>query len=154
MGLDRVTAKIGDAKVEFAVNIISLRAAGFPQPQVIEGGLAWDELMSAKLEYTESSIVVNFPQSIKNRAGETVKVSGFMMPLQPDLKQSHFLLTSNPPSCFFHIPGGPAGSIEVLAEEGIEVSWDPVVLEGTFEPLESSDMGVVYRLLNAKVVQP
>ena len=152
MGLDTVTASIGDAKVEFAVNIISLRAAGFPQPQEVEGGIPWSDLMSAKLDYSEAGLTATFPQSIQAMAGETVKISGFMMPLQPDLKQTHFLLTSNPPSCFFHIPGGPAGSVEVVAAEGIEVSWDPVVLEGTFEPQESSNIGVVYRLVDAKVV--
>lgn len=153
MGLDTVTASIGDAKVEFAVNIISLRAAGFPQPQEVEGGIPWSDLMSAKLDYSEAGLTATFPQSIQAMAGETVKISGFMMPLQPDLKQTHFLLTSNPPSCFFHIPGGPAGSVEVVAAEGIEVSWDPVVLEGKFEPQESSNIGVVYRLVDAKVVE-
>ncbi len=152
MGLDVVTASIGDAKTEFAVNVISLRAAGFPSPEVIEGAVSWRELMSAKLDFTETGMVASFPQSVKDLAGELVKISGFMMPLQPELKQSHFLLTSNPPSCFFHIPGGPAGSVEVVATEAIEVSWNPVVLEGRFEPLEQSEVGVVYRLLDAKEV--
>ncbi len=154
MGLDSVTANIGEASAEFSINIISLRAAGFPEPQVVEGAMRWADLMSAKLEYGEKGIVVTFPDAIKEKAGETVKISGFMMPLQPELKQSHFLLTSNPPSCFFHIPGGPAGSVEVLAQEGIEVSWNPIVLEGRFEPQESNEMGVIYKLLDAKMIKP
>ena len=154
MGLDTVTAQIGNEKVEFSINVISLRAAGFPEPAVVDGAIGWVELMSAKLEYGEGGMVASFPQSIQDKAGETVKISGFMMPLQPDLLQSHFLLTSNPPSCFFHIPGGPAGSVEVVAVEGIEVSWGPVLLEGRFEPQETNDFGVVYRLLDAKLVDP
>jgi len=154
MGLDRVVASIGDTSVEFAINVISLRAAGFPSLQVVEGGIAWDELMQAKLEYKDMNLVASFPDSIKSRAGDTVKISGFMMPLQPEFEQTHFLLTSNPPSCFFHVPGGPAGSVEVLAAEGIEVSWDPVVIEGRFEPQETSDIGVVYRLRDARLVKP
>lgn len=154
MGLDRVTASIGNATIEFAINVISLRAAGFPVLQTVEGGIPWDELMQARLEYNDMNLVAIFPDSIKSKAGTTVKLSGFMMPLQPDLKQKHFLLTSNPPSCFFHVPGGPAGSVEVLAAEGIEVSWDPVVIEGRFEPQETSELGVVYRLHDARLVQP
>ncbi|MEM7078473.1 MAG: DUF3299 domain-containing protein [Pseudomonadota bacterium] len=153
MGLDTVTASIGDAKVEFAINVISLRAMGFPTVQTVEGGLGWSELMQAQLEYDETGIVATFPDSVKEKAGEQVKISGFMMPLDPDLKQKHFLLTSNPPSCFFHVPGGPAGSVEVLAPEGIEVSWNPVVVEGRFEPQDSSEIGVVYRLLDARLVE-
>lgn len=154
MGLDRVTASIGEASIEFAINVISLRAAGFPVLETVEGGIGWDELMQARLEYTDMNLVASFPDSIKSRAGQTVKISGFMMPLEPDLKQKHFLLTSNPPSCFFHVPGGPAGSVEVLAAEGVEVSWDPVVIEGRFEPQETSEYGVVYQLHDARLVKP
>ena len=152
MGMDRVTANIGDSEIEFAINVISLRARGFPTVIEEEGIISWGDLMSAQLEYTEKGMVASFPSEIQQQAGKTVKISGFMMPLQPELEQSHFLLTSNPPSCFFHIPGGPAGSVEVVAAEGVEVSWSPIVIEGTFEPLETSEVGVVYRLVDAKLV--
>jgi len=154
MGLDLVTAEFGGEKLEFAINVISLDAAGFPRPQVIEGGISWTDLMSATLDYSATGVVASFPDVIKAKAGETVKISGFMTPLQPDLRQSHFLLTSNPSSCYFHIPGGPAGSVEVLTKEGVEVSWDPIVLEGRFEPQERGEYGVVYRLLDARLVKP
>lgn len=154
MGLDTVTASVGDVEVEFLINVISLRAAGYPEPVVVEGAISWTDLMSAKLDFTETGMIASFPKPVADKSGELVKISGFMMPLQPDIEQSHFLLTSNPPSCFFHIPGGPAGSVEVLAAEGIEVSWNPIVVEGRFEPLETSEYGVVYRLTDAKLVNP
>ncbi len=154
MGLDTVKASIGDSSVEFMINVISLRAAGFPTLPSVEGILPWSDLMQAQLEYDEMVLRAKFSPEVQAQAGKTVKLSGFMMPLDPDLKQKHFLLTSNPPSCFFHIPGGPAGSVEVLADEGIEVSWNPIVIEGRFEPQASSDIGVVYRLLDARLVNP
>lgn len=73
------------------------------------------------------------------------------MPLEPEQKQKHFLLTSSPPSCFFHLPGGPAGAVEVLAPKGIDATWDLLVLDGRLETIERSEMGVVYRLHDAKV---
>ena len=154
MGLDRVEVEVGEARAEFLVNVISLQAAGFPMPPVVEGGVPWEDLMQARIRYEEMMLVADFPQAISDRAGQTVKLSGFMMPLEPDLKQRRFLLTSNPPSCFFHVPGGPAGAVEVLASEGIEVSWNPVVLEGRFEPQQKSQIGVVYRLHDARLVTP
>ena len=154
MGLDSLTASLGDQSVEFAINVISLAANGFPTLEKIEGGLDWDELLQARLEYKDMGYVASFPESITSKAGKTVKLSGFMMPLEPEMKQKRFLLTSNPPSCFFHVPGGPAGSVEVLADEGVEVSWNPIVLEGRFEPQETSEFGVVYRLHDARLVQP
>ena len=44
--------------------------------------------------------------------------------------------------------------MEVLAQDGIEASWDPIVIEGRFEPLETSETGVVYRLHDARLVKP
>ena len=154
MGLDRVEVKVGEASTEILVNVISLQAAGFPMPPVVEGGVSWQDLMQARIRYEEMMLVADFPEAVAERAGQTVKLSGFMMPLEPDLKQFRFLLTSNPPSCFFHVPGGPAGAVEVLASEGIEVSWNPVVLEGRFEPQRQSEIGVVYRLHEARLVTP
>jgi len=154
MGLDRVNVTFGDASTEILVNVISLQAAGFPTPPVVEGGVPWEDLMKARIRYQEMMLLAEFPEAITERAGQTVKLSGFMMPLEPDLKQRRFLLTSNPPSCFFHVPGGPAGAVEVFAREGIEISWDPVVLEGRFEPQRRSEVGVVYRLHDALLIKP
>ena len=154
MGLDKVVVSLGFESVEFAINVVSLESLGFPTLQTVEGGIGWAELMQARLRYNDMGWVASFPESIASRAGKTVKLSGFMLPLDPESKQKHFLLTSNPPSCFFHVPGGPAGSVEILAPEGVEVTWDPVVLSGRFEPQETSELGVVYRLVNAKLVRP
>lgn len=154
MGLDRVKVALGDASTEILVNVISLEAAGFPMPPVVEGGLPWQDLMQARIRYEENMLVADFPEPVAARAGEAVKLSGFMTPLEPELEQRRFLLTSNPPSCFFHVPGGPAGAVEVFARDGIEVSWDPVVLEGRFEPQQRSEVGVVYRLRDARLVDP
>ena len=154
MGLDRVRVEFGDASTEILVNVISLRATGFPMPLAVEGGVSWEDLMQARIRYQDMTVFADFPAAITDLAEQTVKVSGFMMPLEPDLKQRRFLLTSTPPSCFFHVPGGPAGAVEVFAKEGIEVSWDPVVLEGRFEPLQTSEIGVVYRLYDARPVTP
>lgn len=154
MGLDQITVEFGGASTEILVNIISLRAAGFPAPPAVEGGLPWEELMQARIRYEDWVLMAEFPAAVAERAGETVKLSGFMMPLEAELEQRRFLLTSNPPSCFFHVPGGPAGAVEVFASEGIEMSWDPVVVEGRFEPQRRSEIGVVYRLHDARLVTP
>ncbi len=154
MGLDTVTVKFAEANSEVFVNIISLEAAGYPSLPELKDGIDWQTLMSASLGHDGEALTAEFPDSIKALAGKTVKIAGFMMPLEPALKQSRFLLTSNPPSCFFHIPGGPAGAVEVLAKSGIEASWDPIVLEGRFEPQSRSEEEVVYRLMDARLVKP
>jgi hypothetical protein len=151
MGLDRISIEYGEASTEILVNVISLRATLYSLPDGGEGYLPWDDLLQAQVSYDDMMLNAKFPEAVTERSGETVKLSGFMMPLETGVKQHWFLLTSHPPSCYFHVPGGPAGAVEVFAEEGIEVSWDPIVLEGRFEALEKSD-SAVYRLSDARIV--
>jgi hypothetical protein len=154
MGVDRVRVAVGDAHADILINVISLSAAGFPQLANIEGGIPWEQLALARVTYTDLAIETEFPTSVLAQSGKIIRVTGYMMPLETEELQRHFLLTSNPPSCFFHIPGGPTGAIEVLTETGIEVSWDPVILEGRFEPLVRSEAGFVYRLHDALLLAP
>lgn len=154
MGLDTITANYGQTRAEILINVISPSEAGIPDLPKVEGALTWAELMQTKLRYQDKELVADFPANIRSRAGKTVKITGFMMPLETDLRQRRFLLTSNPPSCFFHIPGGPAGAVEVFVADGVEMSWDPLVLEGRFEPQPSNETGVVYQLHDARLIKP
>ncbi|GAB5415884.1 MAG: hypothetical protein Cons2KO_34870 [Congregibacter sp.] len=154
MGLDRVSVELGSATAELRVNVISLRAAGYPEPPAVDGVIPWDDLMRARVSYRDDEFHVAFPERIKAISGERVRLSGFMVPLDPDLTQKRFLLTSNPPSCFYHIPGGPAGAVEVSSSDGIEATWDPIVVEGRFETMQTDEFGVIYRLHEASVYQP
>lgn len=151
MGSDRLEVSVGERKMEVQLNIISLKAMGLPALEEIKGGLSWEALMQAKFRFEGDRVAADFPAEIAARNGKTVKLIGYMLPLEAEEKQTHFLLTSNPPSCFFHIPGGPAGAVEVFADTGIKASWDPVVLEGRFETVQGGELGVLYRLRQARV---
>ena len=153
MGLDRVAVEYGDARIEILINVISLRATTFLS-LVVEGEdfLPWDTLMQARIRYEGSGRVTEFPALISERSGNTARLSGFVMPLEVSMKHKHFLLTSHPPGCFFHTPGGDSGVVEVFADKGIEASsWEAIMLEGRFEALEKSD-SAVYRLHDARII--
>jgi len=89
-------------------------------------------------------------QALKDK---TIRLAGFMMPLGINEKQTHFLFSSVPPSCFFHPPGGPSSAVEVFADKGIEMGYDPMVLEGQFELVERSEGGILYKLRSARLIQ-
>ena len=151
-GMDRLDISVGDSVATLYVNVLGLEINDFPVAPTLSEGLNWYELMRARVDFVDGEMTVDFPKEVQVQDGETVKVSGFIMPLDPGLKQTHFLLTSSPPNCFFHIPGGPAGVIEVFSEDGIEATWDPVVIEGEFELVKASTTGVIYQLKQADVV--
>ncbi len=154
MGEERVEI-IADNTVESVImNVISLRAAGYGWLEDVEGVLSWTLLFKADVKWGKEQLSATFPDEVLAKNGQTVKLAGFMLPLETTRKQKHFVLASNPPGCFFHIPGGPAGAVEVFAEEPLEVSWEPVVLEGRFEAHETSEVGVLYRLHEARSAGP
>ncbi len=152
-GMDKLTVTYGSNEATIYFNIISLAINDFPSAPTLLGGLNWSQLMQTELKLEDGEVKVDFPEMILEQNGEVVRVSGFMMPMDSSLKQKHFLLTSSPPHCFFHIPGGPAGVIEVFSDDGIESSWGPVVVEGTFELVMAPQMGVIYKLQQAQVVE-
>ena len=154
MGEERVEIAVGSAVESAILNVISLRAAGYGWLEDVEGVLSWSRLFQADIEWGEEQLSATFPDDVRAENGQTVRLAGFMLPLETARRQQHFVLTSNPPGCFFHIPGGPAGAVEVFAEEPLEVSWEPVVLEGRFEVLETSEIGVLYRLHEARSAGP
>lgn len=154
MGEDRIKVRYGKAEATIVLNVISLEAAGYQALMEVPGAVDWDELMQAKLKFNEDSVEAQFTPAIAAQNGKTVKLVGFMMPLDASERQQHFLLTSNPPSCFFHVPGGPAGAVEVFAAQGIKADFDPIVLEGRLQTLAKSELGVVYRLRDARRIKP
>jgi len=95
-----------------------------------------------------------FSPAVKKLSGKKVKIKGFMFPLDMAETQKHFLLSAFPPSCPFHAPGGPKHIIDINVEEGIEFTYDPLVIEGDMELIEfDEDDGLYYRLNNARQIE-
>ncbi|MEM6639845.1 MAG: hypothetical protein AAF610_08075 [Pseudomonadota bacterium] len=153
MGKDVLTVTVGDQTTEVILNVLSIEAARQPALPELDDGIPWTELMAANVQYQGGGLVTEFIDTVAARDGKTVRISGFMTPLEADSKQKWFLLTSSPPHCYFDIPGGPAGTVEVLAPDGIEVAYEPIVLEGRFETLENGQ-GAIYKLHDAKQISP
>jgi hypothetical protein len=81
------------------------------------------------------------------------RIQGFMMPLQPGEKQTHFLLSSVPLTCAFCTPGGPESMVEVKARSPVAYTLDPVTVEGTFAVLNDDPYGMFYRVTDAVTVK-
>jgi hypothetical protein len=95
-----------------------------------------------------------FPAQLNSLSGTRVKVQGYMLPLQPGERQTHFLLSAVPTTCGFCLPAGPEGIIEIRTRgAGIKAGVDAMVLEGTLRVLPSDPMGLLYRLTDAQAAR-
>ena len=91
--------------------------------------------------------VPSFPKEVKELDKQQVKLYGFMMPLDQAKKQKRFLLSAFPPHCSFCLTGGPESLVEVLADQPIDFTFEPVVIAGRMAVLDNDV--VYYRLTNA-----
>ena len=118
----------------------------------LEGVVSWKDLTDVQVDYKDYALTARFPEKVRRLHGQEVRIAGFMTPLENSERQRHFVISSQPPHCFFHFMGGPASVAEIMAPEGVRFSYDPIILSGTLEIFESSEMGILYRLNDAKVV--
>ncbi len=124
------------------------RATELPE---VDGTVSWDLLGGVySREGNHGMLEPVFDDELRSLHGQEVKVQGFMMPLDNSERQQHFLLTRTPPSCFYCLPGGPESVIEVKADRPMPFDFDPMILSGTMQLVENSDMGLFYRLEHAR----
>jgi hypothetical protein len=115
--------------------------------------LAWSVLTDVKTQTVKNRLLPNFPSNVQALGDKTQRIQGFMMPLEPGEKQTHFLLTSVPMSCSFCVPGGPESMVEVKTKTPVKYSLDVVVVQGRFAVLKDDPYGLYYRITDAVAVK-
>lgn len=119
---------------------------------IAKGGI-WDVLAKSTITFHDATgeYSATFPEAVKKLSGQTVTVSGFMLPLESSEKFTHFLLSKRTPTCPFCPPGTPAEIVEVYADAPAEWGDELVTYEGHFELIDNKDLGVFFKLTAAKV---
>lgn len=114
--------------------------------------VSW-KLLGSVITKTEKNLLVpEFSKPLQALNNKTVKIQGFMMPLEPGEKQKHFLLSAVPTTCSFCVPAGPEGLVEVKTNTAIKYSLEPVVVEGRMAVLGADPYGMYYRVTDARPI--
>jgi uncharacterized protein len=149
------------AAVSAAAPAIAGQGPGFHDPRspfkpiaAREGVVPWQTLSSVSTRTEKNRIVPIFPQPVQALNNQTVKLEGFMMPLEPGDKQRHFLLSAVPTTCSFCVPAGPEGLVEVRTRTPVRYTMDAVLLEGRMSVLNNDPYGLFYRIVDASPIQP
>lgn len=114
-------------------------------------GSMWDTLTSTKVtaDMQKGLYKATFPDAVKKLAGTTVKIDGFMLPLESTEKFKHFLLSLRTPTCFFCPPGAPNEIVEVYSEKPTEWAEDLVTYQGKFTLIDNEELGVFFKMTDA-----
>ena len=121
-----------------------------------KGGVAWSLLESTQEQMrtdAEGFILSRpkFPKAVKALDGTTVRVAGWMMPLENSETQKHFVLLAYPPGCPFHLHAKPTQFIEVRTSKGLPIEFmDPIVIEGRLELTGEDESGIFYRITGGR----
>jgi uncharacterized protein len=121
------------------------------------GATSWELLSTTRERETQIDgvwyILPQWSTQVKALRNKTVRVNGYMMPLENGEKQRHFVLMAYPPSCPYCMTAGPTKLIEVKATSAVKFTYDPVLLEGKLVLLDRDESGLFYRLDGAKPVR-
>src|SRR6266568_6742859 len=96
----------------------------------------WSLLTAAKTRVENNRVLPAFDKAQLALDQKTQRIQGFMMPLEPGEKQTHFLLSAIPLSCPFCVAGGPESMVEVKTRKAVRYTLEPVTVEGKFAVLE------------------
>ena len=113
----------------------------------------WSLLTDVKTKVEKNKMVPVFAKEQLALNEKKQRVQGFMMPLEPGEKQTHFLLSSVPLTCAFCVPGGPESMIEVKSRDPVKYTMEPVTVEGRFAVLNDDPYGLYYRVTDAVAVK-
>jgi hypothetical protein len=97
-------------------------------------------------------LAMHSPQ-VKALAGQTLTITGFMLPLESDMTTTHFLLSKYTPVCFFCPPGQPNEIVEVRTSRPVKAGYDLIKVSGRFALQSNGEQGLFFRLDGASVVR-
>jgi uncharacterized protein len=115
--------------------------------------VAWSTLTDITTKVEKKRIVPVYPDAVNALNQKTLRLQGFMMPLEPGENQRHFLLASVPLTCSFCSPGGPESMVEVRTSKPVKYKLEAVVVEGKFHVLQNDKYGLYYRITEAVGVE-
>jgi hypothetical protein len=126
-----------------------------PFPPLPQRGdvVPWSLLTAVATKTEKNKLVPVFTPEQQALGQKPQRIQGYMMPLEPGEKQTHFLLSSVPLTCSFCVPGGPESMVEVKTKTPVAYTMDPVTVEGKFATLTNDEYGLYYRVTDAVAVK-
>ena len=108
----------------------------------------YDEFLGFKID------VPVFGDDVKALDGETVRVKGYIIPVEGYKSHTEFILSAFPYNmCFFCGGAGPETVMEVESLEPVEYSSEQVVLEGKLQLNDADINRLMYLLVDAKIAK-
>jgi hypothetical protein len=124
-----------------------------PQTQMLpdaKGAVPWSLMGKTAIRKIDGKLGPDFPAALKPYDGKTVKLQGYILPLEAGQTHRRFLLSAWSPTCPFCLTAGPEAMVEVKAKDAVKYSLEPVVVQGRLALLRDDASGMFFRLDDAQ----
>ena len=113
----------------------------------------WAEFTKCKVSLNDNTGMysINVTPEVRALSGQTITVSGFVMPLDGSDHTKHFLLTRRTPVCMFCPPGEPNEVVEVLSPHAIPWTDKLVTVSGPLSLINNGEKGMFFKVAAATV---
>ena len=109
----------------------------------------WLKFAKCKVSYDNRlglfSIAVT--PDVRALAGQTVTVTGFVLPLDGSDQTKHFLLARNTPVCLFCPPGAPNEMIDVVSPHAVDWTDKMVTVTGPLGLIHNGEKGMFFQIV-------
>ena len=117
------------------------------------GVVSWKTLAQVEPVKRANKMVLEFAREVLGLDKQSVRIYGFMIPLDMGDQQKHFLLAAVPASCPFCMPAGPEAMVEVMSKAPVKFGYEPVLMSGKFAVLKEAEQGLLYRMTDAEPIR-
>lgn len=135
-----------------------LSIACFTQAGLGQANSSWSilSLVTYEKQYNVTlGMEIDIPKinpMVEKMSGKEIEVSGYIIPLEGKIEQSHFVFSAFPmSSCFFCGKAGPETAMEVDMgnQEKVKYSDEKITLKGILRVRKSDGMTLMYKLEDA-----
>ena len=121
-------------------------------PQSRDG--IWKTFGQCKVHYDGRKFTysINFTDEVKAMEGKKITVTGFILPLDPTEKFSHYLLSKRTPTCPFCPPGEPNEVIEIFSKKPIKWASYQVKVTGTLAFTNNPELGLFFQMKDGEII--
>jgi hypothetical protein len=115
----------------------------------------WAELARCKINLDAKTQLygISVIPEVKALDGQTVKLSGFILPLDGADKTKYFLLAKRTPVCLYCPPGEPNEVIAVRSKHAVDWKDDLVTISGKFALVNDGEKGIFFEMRDADPVK-
>ena len=106
-----------------------------------------------KLDAKTQLYGIGVTPEVKALNGKTVRLSGFVLPMDGSDKTKYFLLSKRTPVCFYCPPGEPNEVVAVRSKHAVDWRDDMVSISGTFALVNDGEKGIFFELRDADAVK-